>query len=145
MSSKDKDEEEYALVQGLTENVLYHLLTDNILLLSIWWSLKKLCLWQFSCKSKRCKRVHDQVDPKKLNGSKWGVLHDNGSNECSDKCHDIDCQLELQKSSDVVEHISAPHAGFDDRSKVIILDDYISSVMGHIGTCLHCETNISLF
>ncbi len=33
-----------------------------------------IILWWFSCKSKCSKSIHNQIDPKHLNCSQWGVL-----------------------------------------------------------------------
>jgi hypothetical protein len=106
--------------------VLDHLLGDYILLLPIWWSLQEIFLWKLSGKSERSKRVHDQVDPKELNSLKWRLPHDNGSDEGNDQGNNIDCQLELKESSNVVINISSPLAGCNNGSKVIILNNDIS-------------------
>lgn len=69
--------------------------------------------------------------------------HDDGSDEGSDQGNDIDCQLELKESSDVVINISSPLAGFDDGSKVIILNDDISSGVSNLSSGFHGESDIS--
>jgi len=95
VSGKDKDEEDDTLERSLTENVFDHSLVDDVFLLSVWWSLEKLSLWQFSSKSEGSKGVHDQVDPQKLDGSEWRVLQDDGSNKRDDESDNVDGQLEL--------------------------------------------------
>lgn len=57
--SKDKDEENDSLIDGHTEDMLDHLLRDDVLLLSVWWSLEEIVLWKLSGESQRSKRVHD--------------------------------------------------------------------------------------
>jgi hypothetical protein len=106
--------------------VLHHLLGDDVLFLPIWWSLQEIWLWKFGGKSQRSKRVHDQIHPKELDGLKWRLPHDDGSDKGNDQSNNIDSQLELKESSNVVVYISAPLAGCDNGSKVIILDNDIS-------------------
>lgn len=69
MSSKNDNEQNDALPDGLSKNVLDHFLGDDVLLLSVWWSLKKLWLWSLSGEGKGSEGVHDQVYPKELDSS----------------------------------------------------------------------------
>jgi len=74
------------------------------------------------------------VDPKKLDGSKWGFLEDQGSNQAGEEGNTVDRKLELEETSNVVIDISTPRAGLDDGSKVIILDDDIRCSMSNLGS-----------
>lgn len=76
-SIKDENEKNNTLVEGHSKNVLAHLLGDYIFAFSIRRSLKQRLLRFFSGESKRRERVHNQVDPKELNGLQWRFPHDN--------------------------------------------------------------------
>ena len=111
LGTKDNDEHDHGLEEGLSENVLGHLLRDDVLLLSIRGSLKELLSWQLSSQSKGSQRIHDKVDPQELDGLKRRLPHDDRSNESSNESHNIYSELELKESSDVVINIPSPHAG----------------------------------
>lgn len=143
-SSENKDEEYDSLVKGHSENVLDHLWRDNIFLLSVWWSLQKIFLWLLSGQGERSKGIHDKVDPEKLNGSKWGLPKDDGTDEGGNQGDDIDSKLELKESSNVIINISSPFASFDNGGKVIVLNNNIGSSVGDLSTGVHGETDIGL-
>jgi len=142
-SQKDEEKEPDTLPNGLAQDVLDHFSVDNVFLLSVGWSLEKGFFWFFSGQSQGSQGVHDQVHPEKLNGLKWGVPHDNGSDEGYNQSDHIDCKLELQESSDVVIDVSSPHASLDNGSKVIIIDNDISCGVSDLSTGLHGETDVS--
>ena len=114
MGSKDEEEQDECLEEGLAKNVLDHSLRNNVFMFSVWSSLQKIGFWVLSSQSQGCERVHDQVDPKKLNSGKWRLPHDHSTDESSDQSHYVDSKLELQELSDVVIDISTPHASLDD-------------------------------
>jgi len=81
---KDNDDQDNALVDCLPKNVLDHLLVDDVLVLPVGRSLKKLLLGKLSRQSKRCKGVHDKVDPQQLDGGQRTLPEDARSNERND-------------------------------------------------------------
>jgi hypothetical protein len=114
MGSKDEEEQNESLEERLTKNVFDHSLRNDILVLSVWGSLQKVRLGILSGQSKSCERVHDKIDPQKLDSSKWRLPHNHSTDEGSDQSHNVDSELELQELSDVVVDISTPHASLDD-------------------------------
>lgn len=71
-------------------------------------------LWHFSGKSEGSEGVHNQVDPEKLDSLEWSSLHESGAEEYSQEGVDIDGQLELEESLDVIEDVSSPLTSLDD-------------------------------
>lgn len=124
-SSEHECEKDNSLEDRHSKNVLHHLLGDDVFLLSVWWSLEEVILWKLGGKSQRGKRVHDQVDPQKLDSLKWRFPHNDGSDERSDESNNVDSKLELKESSDVIIDVSSPLASLHNRCEVIILNDNI--------------------
>merc|ERR1712127_401040 len=88
--------------------------------------------------------IHDKVYPKELDSSERGLPHDNGTDEGGDQSDDIDSQLELKESSDVVIDISSPLASFHNGGEVVILDNNIGSSVGNLSTGVHGEADVGL-
>jgi len=143
-ATEEDNKDDNRLEDSLSKDMLNHSLGDDIFLLPVWWSLEELWLWWLSGESQGGKGVHDKVDPKKLDGSKWGFLEDQGSNQAGEEGNTVDRKLELEETSNVVIDISTPRAGLDDGSKVIILDDDIGCSMSNLGSWVHGKTNIGL-
>lgn len=80
-SSKQDGAQQSDLPDGVTKDVSPHHLGDDWLILSIWLSHKNVALRWLSGKGKSTEGVHDQVDPKELDGSEGRVLQDNSSEE----------------------------------------------------------------
>lgn len=144
-SSKYEDEQDDSLEEGLTQDVLNHLLRNDVLLLSVWRSFQEVCLWLLSGKSEGGKRVHDQVYPEKLDGLERRVPHHDRANEGHDQSYHIHSKLKLKESSDVIIYVSTPHASLNNGSEVVILNDNISGRVSNLSSGLHSETDISFF
>lgn len=71
VTQEKNDEEDNGLVHGHSEDMLHHLLRDDVLLLPIWWSLQEIVLGGLGGQGKRGEGVHDKVDPKELDGGEW--------------------------------------------------------------------------
>lgn len=144
LCSKQNDQNNNALEYGLPQNVFNHFSWNDVLLLSIRWSEEQLGFWSLGCKSEGCKWVHDEVDPEQLNSSKWALLENKRANQANKQSDNINWQLELQKSPDIVVNISTPRASFDNRSKVIVLNDDVWGSVSYLSSSSHGETNIGL-
>ena len=120
-----------------------HFSGDDVFLFSIWRPLQKFWLWRLSGKCQWSQRVHNQVDPQKLDGGKWTLLEGEWADQAGEKSNNIDRELELEESSNVIEDITSPTACLDNGSKVVILNDNIWSSVRNLSTCVHSETNIS--
>lgn len=125
--------------------MLNHPLRDDVLMFSVWWSLKEFILWRLSGESQSSKSVHDHVYPQELDSSQRRVGEYDSTNKGYDQSQNIDSELELQETSDVVINITSPLACSNNRGKVIILDDDISGSSCYLCTSLHSKTNISFF
>ena len=69
---------------------------------------------RLSGESKRSKRVHDEVDPEKLNWLERTLLQDTSSDEGGDESNNVDSELELEEPSDIVIDVSSPHASLNN-------------------------------
>lgn len=78
-----------------------------------------------------------------MNGSKWRFSKDNTTTESDNEGTNIDSELELEESTNVVEDVSSPHASLDNGSEVIVLDKNVRSSVSNLSTGLHSETDIS--
>lgn len=63
-----------------------------------------------------------------------GYLSDAGAGEGHDHGHHVDGQLELQELGDAVVDIPAPHDGLYDAGEVIVGQDDVRGLLGHVGT-----------
>lgn len=63
-----------------------------------------------------------------------GYLGDAGTGEGHNHGHHIDGQLELQEFGDAVVDIPAPHNGLHDAGEVIVGQDDVGCLLGHVGT-----------
>ena len=86
-----------------------------------------------SCKSESTERIHDKVDPQKLNSLQGGFFGDYRANEGDDQGAHVNSQLELEETLDVVIHIATPHSSFNDRGEVVISDRYFDSSAAYQG------------
>ena len=64
LTSEQESEEDSALPEGLTKNVLDHLAAHDVIITVLGWSLQERGFWHFGGESQGSKRVHDQVHPK---------------------------------------------------------------------------------
>ena len=74
MASESNDEYNDGLVESHTQDVLRHLLGDDVLSSLVRWSIQKGISWVSSGKSQGGKRVHYHVNPQKLDWLKDRLL-----------------------------------------------------------------------
>jgi hypothetical protein len=67
-SSEDQGHHHWKLEDTLSNDMLQHGLGNDVLISGMGTSFKKTLLRVFGCEGKRGKGIHDQVDPKHLNG-----------------------------------------------------------------------------
>jgi hypothetical protein len=73
------------------------------------------------------------------------LLCNAGTKESNNESSNIDGQLELEETLDIIVHIAAPHGSLHNRGEVVVSDKNIGSFLAHISAGLaHSETNISL-
>lgn len=142
-ASEKNCQNDNTLEDSLTKDVFYHLSWNDILLLSVWGSHQQFWFWSLGCKSQGSKRIHDQVNPKKLNWREWTFYKGKGANETWEESDNVDTELELKESSNVVKNISSPWACLNNACKVIILDNNIGCCMSNLSSSCHSKTNIS--
>lgn len=61
-------------------------------------------------------------------------LCDAGASESHNDGHDVDSELELKKLGDAVVDVSAPHHRLDDAAEVIVGQNDIRRLLGHVRT-----------
>lgn len=62
-------------------------------------------------------------------------LSNAGACEGHDHGHHIDRQLKLQELGDAVIDVTAPHDGLDNAGEVVIGQDDVRGLLGHVGPC----------
>jgi len=73
------------------------------------------------------------------------LLTDDRADKGDDASTDVYGKLELQETLNVIEDVTAPHAGLYNRSEVVISDQNVSSLFAHISAGLtHSKAHISL-
>jgi len=60
-------------------------------------------------------------------------LCDAGAGERHDHGHHVDGQLELQELGDAVVDVPAPHDGLHDAVEVVVGQDDVGRLLGHVG------------
>jgi len=144
-TTEKEDEKNNHLEEGHVDNVLGHLARDDKVILVLRRAVKKIILGEFSGKSERRKRIHDHVNPKKLDSLKGRFLKEDSADNSEDESVDIDGKLELQETLDVIIDVSSPTASLDDGFETIISDDNISGSLANRGSGnTHTEADIGL-
>lgn len=82
----------------------------------------------FSCKGEGSESIHYQIDPKKLNSGHWGLSHPHGAEEDDEEAGEVDSNLELKESTEVLVDVSTPHDRSKGRFEIIVGDDHIRDV-----------------
>ena len=62
----------------------------------------------------------------------WSDLCDTGTSESHYDSHNVDSKLELKKLGDAVVDVPAPHYRLDDAAEIIICQNDIRCLLGHI-------------
>jgi len=125
--------------------VLGHLARNNEVFLLLRRAVQEIGLRELSGECKGSQRVHNHVDPEELDGLQRRLLKQDGTDDGEDKGVDVDGQLELQETLDVVIDISSPLSSLDDGSETVIGDDDIGSSLAYISSShTHAKTDISL-
>jgi len=109
-----EDKKDNDLEGGLSNDVSPHSRSDNSFEPSVWLSLEEFGGWSFSGKSQSSHGVHDQVNPKHLDGFQRRFSLGNSTNESDDDSNHVDSQLELDELSDGVVDVSSPHNSLDN-------------------------------
>ena len=125
------------------DNVLAHLAGDHEVFLYLGRAFQKLGLGQLGGEGQRGKRIHNHVDPEELNRLQGRLFHEDGADHSEDHGVDVDSELELQETLDVVVDVSSPLGSFHDRGETVVHDDDIGGHLADIGSChAHTEANI---
>ena len=106
VSFEQDDGQNDAVVDAVEDYSSPHLGSNNVLVSSIWHSFQQFVNRRLSRQSQGSQCVHDQVDPKHLDGSEGRLLQDDCSGEGHHDSHAVDSQLELKELSDAVEDVS---------------------------------------
>lgn len=112
--------------------MLQHGLGNDVLISGMGTSFKKTLLRVFGCEGQRGKGIHDQVDPKHLNGFENFGLEDCCTYQCADNCNYVDCKLELDEFSDGVVDVTTPKHCLDYRVEVVVDENDCSCLASHL-------------
>lgn len=74
---------------------------------------------------------HSKKEKKYLQGA---VSEDACTHDCGGNSNHVDSQLELKEFCYAVVHVAAPQHCFDNAAKVVVGQDDVRSLFGHIGT-----------
>mmetsp|Transcript_41235 Transcript_41235/g.62745 ORF Transcript_41235/g.62745 Transcript_41235/m.62745 type:complete len:202 (-) Transcript_41235:1946-2551(-) len=77
VSGEHHYEQNSSLEQRLAQDVLHHLVGDDVLLLPIGGSLQQIVLRDLGGQGQRSEGIHDEVHPQQLDGLQRGLPHDN--------------------------------------------------------------------
>jgi len=143
-SPEADDHEDDGLPDGVVHDVLHHLAGHKVIVLVLRLALQESFSGGTSGKSQGGQRVHDEVDPKELDGVEGGLLHDARTAKGDGEGNEVHTQLELEEALDVIVNVTSPLGGLHDSSEVIVLDQDIRSFFAGVGTSnSHSESNIS--
>lgn len=143
-SPEADDHEDDGLPDGVVHDVLHHLAGHKVIVLVLRLALQEGFSGGTSGKSQGGQRVHDEVDPKELDGVEGGLLHDASTDKGDGEGNEVHTQLELEEALDVIVNVTSPLGGLHDSSEVIVLDQDIRSFLAGVGTSnSHSESNIS--
>lgn len=92
----------------------------------------------------RCERIHDEVDPKQLDGVERGAEAEHRCGESRHECDHVDGQLELQELSQVLEDTPSPTDGRHRRHEVVVDDHHVGRLAGDLGSAAHGKPDIGL-
>mmetsp|Transcript_14331 Transcript_14331/g.48991 ORF Transcript_14331/g.48991 Transcript_14331/m.48991 type:complete len:276 (+) Transcript_14331:626-1453(+) len=142
---EDKEREHNQLPRGMQDHVSHHRLRKNSLITGVRLPPQELVSRIFGGERQGSKGVHDQVDPEHLDSIQRALRQDGSANAGQRAGGDVDRQLELQELADVVVNAAAPLDGCDDGNKIVVHDDYVRSILSHVGPLnTHGKTNIGL-
>ena len=145
LAAEEEDEKHNHLVKRHPNDVLGHLSRHNEVCLALGRALEEVRLGELSGESQRGQRIHDHVDPEKLNGLQRGLFQENGTDDGENQRVDVDGELELQETLDVIVNVSSPRGSLDHRSETVVHNDDIGGSLAHISSShTHAEADIGL-
>lgn len=66
LTAEKNDENDRKLENSLTNDVLKHLLRNNVFISAVWMSIQEFLCWWFSCQCQAGQGIHNKVDPEHL-------------------------------------------------------------------------------
>mmetsp|Transcript_14890 Transcript_14890/g.25364 ORF Transcript_14890/g.25364 Transcript_14890/m.25364 type:complete len:276 (-) Transcript_14890:2131-2958(-) len=88
--------------------------------------------------------VHDEVDPEHLDDVEGRPAQREARQEGDEAEDDVDGELELQELADVVEDGAAPLDAAVDGHEVVVEDDQVRVVLGHVAARTHAQAHVRL-
>lgn len=104
----------------MAQDVSPHNWSDNLFIFILWLSIEDIISRWLGGKSKGTKSIHNQINPKHLNGIKWRISHNNWSEENDEHSTNVNSKLELQEFSNIIKYTSSVFKSNDNRGEVII-------------------------
>jgi len=130
---EEEDEAEAELEGGLDEHVAPHDAADEACVALVGLSAEEVGSGELGAEGEGAHGVHDEVHPEHHHRVKGRLRAQEGGRKGGDQGHNVDSELELEELADIVEHAAAPHHRFDDGAEVVVHDDDVRGLLGHIG------------
>jgi len=129
----------------VSNNILHHCPGDERLSTTVGLAFEQLLSRQLGRQSKRCQRVHNQVNPQHLHGPQRRLGHKAGANKSANNSNHVDGKLKLQELGDRIVHVTTPHHSLDNRVEVVVDQNNIRRLLGHrCALDAHRESNVGL-
>mmetsp|Transcript_6663 Transcript_6663/g.19751 ORF Transcript_6663/g.19751 Transcript_6663/m.19751 type:complete len:513 (-) Transcript_6663:2198-3736(-) len=128
----EEEHEEGELVSRLDEDVPPHGTVDEAGVALVWTSVEELEGGGFGAEGKGSHGVHDEVHPEHHHRVEGRLVPCHGGQEGDGQRDDVHGELELEELADVVKDRAAPQDGLDDRRELVVHNDNITRVLGHV-------------
>ena len=141
---EDKDSGDQ--VRRLPDDLFYHVNSEEWICLLVRLAVEQGFGGLVRGQRKRGKSVDYEVDPKELDCAEGRLPRCccESSDERDDDGRHVGVDLELKELSHSVVHATAPHDSVDDRREIVIHQDDVGCLLGHLGPCdAHREPNVS--
>ena len=130
----------------LPDNLFYHVDSEEWICLFVRLAVEQGFAGLVRRERKRGKSVHYEVDPEELHCAEGRLLRCccESSDERDDNGRNVGVDLELKELSHSVVHATAPHDSVDNRREIVIHQDDVGCLLGHLSPCdAHRESNVS--
>mmetsp|Transcript_11062 Transcript_11062/g.26853 ORF Transcript_11062/g.26853 Transcript_11062/m.26853 type:complete len:414 (-) Transcript_11062:540-1781(-) len=129
---EDQPAEDHQLPRGVQNHVLDHGLGEDAAVARVWLPEEQRARRILGRESERGEGVHDEVNPQHLDGGERRLGEDCRPHTCHHDRRDVHRELELEELADVVVHAAPPLHRLYDGREVVVEDDNVRRVLGHL-------------
>ena len=133
-------------IRRLPDDLFYHVNSEEWICLLVRLAVEQGLAGLVRRERERGKSVHYEVDPKELHCTEGRLLRCccDSSDERDDDGGNVGVDLELKEFSHSIVYATAPHDSMHDRREIVIHQDDVGCLLGHLGPCdAHRESNVS--